>query len=75
LEKPVVDGLEQELGDKLSIIRIDIQSQAGRELAGVYDFEYAPTFIFFNSQGHELWRVVGDVDPQKVRDTVNQTGN
>lgn len=67
-----MDGLEQELGDKIVIIRINIQSQVGRELAPVYDFEYTPTFIFFDRQGHEAWRVVGDIDPQKVRDSVNQ---
>ncbi len=67
-----MDGLEQELGDKIIIIRINIQSQVGRELAPVYDFEYTPTFIFFDGQGHESWRVVGNIDPQKVRDSVNQ---
>lgn len=67
-----MDGLEQELGDKIVIIRINIQSQVGRELAPVYDFEYTPTFIFFDGRGNESWRVVGDIDPQKVRDSVNQ---
>ncbi len=67
-----MDGLEKELGDKLLIIRINIQSQVGRELAPVYHFEYTPTFIYFNGQGQEAWRVEGDIDPQKVRDSVNQ---
>ncbi|MBI3737439.1 MAG: hypothetical protein HY258_00130, partial [Chloroflexi bacterium] len=51
-----MDGLEQELGDKLEIIHINIQEQVGRELAPVYDFEYTPTYIFFDAQGHEVWR-------------------
>ncbi len=72
MEKPVVDGLENELGGKIIILRINIQSQIGRDLAPVYNFEYTPTFIFFNSKGQEAWRVVGDIDPQKVRDSVNQ---
>jgi thioredoxin-related protein len=67
-----VDGLEQELGERLLIIRIDIQSTAGRQLTSAFDFEYTPTFIYYDSKGTELWRVVGDVDPQKVRDSVNQ---
>ncbi len=70
-----MDGLEQELGDKLKIIRVDIQSQAGHELESVYGLEYTPTFVYFDARGTEVWRVVGDIDPQKVRDTVNQTGN
>ena len=40
------------------------------ELAPVYNFEYTPTFIYFDSQGKELWRTVGEFDPQKVRDTL-----
>lgn len=67
-----MDGLEQELGDKLEIIHINIQEQVGRELAPVYDFEYTPTYIFFDAQGHELWRTIGEIDPQHVRDSVNQ---
>jgi thioredoxin 1 len=71
-EKPVVDGLENELGDKLKIIRINIQDEIGRELAPVYHFEYTPTYVFFNSQGRELWRTIGEIDPQKVRDSVSR---
>ena len=32
------------------------------ELAPVYDFEFTPTFIFFDGEGHELWRMVGEFD-------------
>jgi thioredoxin-related protein len=68
--KPVVDGLEQELGDRLLFIRLNIQEPVGRELAPVYGFESTPTFIFFDAQGNELWRSVGDFDPQRVRDSL-----
>ena len=71
-ERPIVDALENELGPKLHIIRINIQDQVGHELAPVYDFEYTPTYIFFDAQGNELWRTIGEIDPQKVRDSVNQ---
>jgi thioredoxin-related protein len=65
-----VDGLETELAPKLHILRLNIQDNVGRELAPVYDFEYTPTFIFFDAQGKELWRTVGEIDPQRVRDSV-----
>lgn len=67
-----MDGLEQELGPRLRILRINIQDQVGRELAPVYDFEYTPTYIFFDGRGHELWRTVGEIDQQRVRDSVSQ---
>ncbi len=67
-----MNGLEQELGDKIHIIHINIQSEVGHELEPVYNFEYTPTFIFFDAQGNELWREVGGLDVQRVRDSVNQ---
>lgn len=65
-----MDGLENELGDKLHIIRVDIQQTVGRELAPIYGFEYTPTYIFFDAKGNEIWRTIGEMDPQKVRDSV-----
>ncbi len=65
-----MDGLQSELGTKLEILRVNIQDPAGRELAPVYNFEYTPTYIFFDAKGHELWRSIGEIDPQKVRDSV-----
>jgi thioredoxin-related protein len=68
--KPVVDELETELGDKILFIRLNIQEDVGRELAPVYHFEFTPTFIYFDKNGVELWRDVGGLDPQRVRDSL-----
>ena len=68
--KPVVDELEKEAGDKIHIIRLNIQERVGMDLAPVYGFEFTPTFIFFDAQGNELWRTVGSIDPQSVRDSL-----
>ena len=65
-----MDGLEQEVGEQAHFIRLNIQEQVGMELAPVYDFEFTPTFIYFDSEGNEVWRMVGDFDPQRVRDTL-----
>ena len=68
--KPVVDGLEQEFSGQLLIIRLNIQETVGRELAPLYGFEFTPTFIFFDAQGNELWREVGGLDVERVRESV-----
>jgi thioredoxin-related protein len=68
--KPVVDGLEQELGNRIHFIRLNIQEKVGMELAPVFGFQYTPTFIFFDSKGNEVWRTVGELNPQKVRDSL-----
>lgn len=73
---PVVDSLELELSSKISIgpqlhiIRVNIQETVGKELGSVYGFQATPTFIFFDSQGNELWRQIGNFDPQMVRDSL-----
>jgi len=58
------------IGKPIHFIRLNIQETVGKELAPVYDFEFTPTFIFFDAQGNELWRTVGSFDPQKVRDSL-----
>ena len=67
--KPVVDELENELGSEILFIRLNIQEQVGRELAPVYGFEFTPTFIYFDAEGKELWREVGSLDTQRVRES------
>lgn len=67
-----MDGLEQELQGRLIVIRLDIQSPVGRALAPEFGFEFTPTFIFFDAQGVEQWREIGNLDPQRVRDSLNR---
>ncbi|GAB4422489.1 MAG: hypothetical protein Kow002_11870 [Anaerolineales bacterium] len=56
--------------DELIVIRLNIQEDVGQELAPVYNFEFTPTFIFFDAQGTEVWRDVGTLDPQRVRESL-----
>ena len=65
-----MDELENELGNQILFIRLNVQEKVGRELAPVYEFEFTPTFIYFDGNGKELWREVGSLDPQKVRESV-----
>jgi thioredoxin-related protein len=65
-----VDELENELGDEITFIRLNIQEEVGRELAPVYGFEFTPTFIYFDANGEELWREVGGLDTQRVRESL-----
>ncbi len=68
--KPIVDGLEKQYKGKLIIIRLDIQTATGRELAPIYGFQYTPTFIFFNSQGKEAWRSIGSLDTSLITNSL-----
>jgi thioredoxin-related protein len=65
-----VDELENENIDRLIVIRLNAQEEVGRELAPVYGFSFTPTFIFFDAEGEELWRSMGGLDTQQVRDSL-----
>jgi len=68
--KPLVDELENDLGEQIRIIRLNVQQSAGRELSPIYGFEYTPTFIMFDAEGNELWREVGSLDTEHVRNSL-----
>jgi len=64
--KPVVDGIERAHAGSLDVIRVDVQGPAGKEIGARFGFEYTPTFLLFDSQGRQLLRIVGAIDPAKV---------
>ena len=65
-----MDGIEQDYAGRLLVIRLNIQEEVGRELAPLFGFEFTPTFIFFDAQGTELWRSVGDLDLERLRQSL-----
>lgn len=67
-----MDGLQAQFALRLQVLRVNIQDPVGRELAPVYDFEYTPTYIFFDARGKEMWRTVGEIDPQRVQASMAQ---
>ncbi len=67
-----MDGLQSQFALRLQVLRVNIQDPVGRELAPVYDFEYTPTYIFFDAKGKEMWRTVGEIDPQRVQASLAQ---
>lgn len=71
LIRPLVDEIEQKYHGRLIVIRVNIQSASGRELTRHFGFEYTPTFIFFDAQGQERWRSVGNLDPSKVEESLS----
>ena len=61
-----MDGLELKHQDDLVVIRLNVQSPAGKVLAERYGFQVTPTFIFFDSQGTEIWRSAGSLDANRI---------
>jgi hypothetical protein len=62
-----VDELKEEFPLQLQVVSVDVQSSLGRELSRDYG-SFTPTFVFFDSEGEEQWRMVGSLDADKVRE-------
>ena len=58
---PIVDGLEETYGEAFNIVRVDIDTKEGKELAREHGFIGQPTFIFFDASGEEVRRLMGPV--------------
>lgn len=55
---PILDELKNEMGDRLRIVKIDVDKNA--DLAAEMKVMGVPTFMLFQ-KGHELWRQAGTV--------------
>ncbi len=66
--RPAVDSLERELGDQLKVVRLNVASTAGQELAMQLEVENrTPSFVLLDAAGNELWRGFGVFDDAAVR--------
>lgn len=65
--KPIVDGIENEYQNQLIVQRVNIQDNAGKSLAQKYGFLATPTFILFDAEGKEVWRSIGNLSREKVK--------
>ena len=64
-----MNRLKVEFPFRLQVVSVDVQSPLGRELTQVYG-RFTPTFVFFNADGEELWRAVGTLDTDQVRQSI-----
>lgn len=72
--RPIVDGIEQTYQEKLRVIRLNANEQAGRQAGAEFGFEFTPSFILFSGDGEQLWRGVGSIDPAQIQELLNFSG-
>lgn len=67
--KPILEKLHQQMGDKVRIIKIDIdKSQAA---ANAYHVQSVPTLMLFQN-GKNLWRQSGVVQANQLEKIIEQ---
>ena len=68
--RPIVDRLEQDLGARALVLRLNVMESVGREVMDVYRVMLVPTFLVFDGAGNLLFRQGGafpDVGMIKAR--------
>ena len=63
--KPIVDGIEKDLQGKAEVIRIDLLSKIGRDIAQRYNVRSAPTIVVVDGS-EEIYRHEGIPSRGKV---------
>lgn len=72
MQSPILDSLKERIGDKLKIMKIDIDKHG--PIAAEYHIQSVPTLMLFR-EGRLLWRTSGvkqlDVLESKVNEYIN----
>lgn len=68
---PILQDLKKDLGDKLTIIKIDVDKNP--KVATNYNVQGVPTFILFEN-GKQKWRQSGMVTKQELLKIIHNLG-
>ena len=68
---PILKELKSDLGDKISIIKIDVDKN--QSLAAKYQVRGVPTLVLYKS-GKQVWRKSGAVQKNELVSIINSFG-
>ena len=66
MAKPIVNGIEEDLQGSTRVIRIDLMSAEGRELAGRYGIRSVPSLVALSAERDVIYRASGMPDREAV---------
>ena len=58
MAKPIVDGIERDLGDQAQVVRLSVMSGTGSRAAQRYGVKSIPTTIIFGGSGDVVSQIV-----------------
>lgn len=70
MAKPVVDGIEREVASQARVVRIDVNSRQGSELAQRFGVRGVPTLLVFDGSGSVVLSQVGRLNRLEVTNAI-----
>ena len=68
MAKPIVDGIEKDIKDEAEVVRLNLLSAVGREVASRYGVSAVPTILILEPDGTVAYRHTGTPDRREVVD-------
>lgn len=70
-----MDGIEKELSGRARVLRVDVLSTVGRQLAARYGVRGVPTLVIFDGHGQPQEWHIGRIHKEGVLKTVARLEN
>lgn len=68
---PILDEVKKQLGDKVKILKVDVDVPANRQSVYTYQVQSVPTLMLFK-EGKMLWRQSGVVQAKALKETIEK---
>ena len=68
---PVLEGLKKQLGERVKIVKIDIDSPVNRQLVNSYQVQAVPT-LMLSKAGKMVWRQSGAMQATQIRQVIEK---
>lgn len=68
---PVLEGLKKQLGERVKIVKIDIDSPVNRQLVNSYQVQAVSTLMLFKA-GKMVWRQSGAMQATQIRQVIEK---
>lgn len=68
---PVLEDLKKQLGERVKIVKIDIDSPVNRQLVNSYQVQAVPTLMLFKA-GKMVWRQSGAMQATQIRQVIEK---
>ncbi|MBV7337252.1 hypothetical protein KFU94_55290 [Chloroflexi bacterium TSY] len=70
--QPIVNGFEEEYGDRLAFDRLDANAEPGKTLLREYSLRGHPSYVIVDQQWEKLWSASGVLEEDILREAISE---